>query len=276
MNRSRFNWRIRRRKATTRISPSLRSFTFTILVVSCVVFTPSILSSAVFVEQYSPTPSTLRNIEAAPFDAPSDIEIESLNAQRSSSFAAWSSFWLGVFQAALGTIGAVVVYRTLIETRRAALAADRSASHAISSSEQQLRAYVNVDEAQVKLIGDVAEIRIVYRNGGQTPAHNLRIWANVKLFWCENPAEDDFDEMAAHPGVAVIGGQSPPLLLSLTVTGLIGEGTNQHGKDARMYVYGNMRYIDVFGNERSTMFRYMRSPIGTGNMIASRGGNAAT
>ncbi|WP_337188458.1 hypothetical protein [Phenylobacterium sp.] len=194
-----------------------------------------------------------------------------LTDQRSATTAAWATFYLGVFQALLGIVGAVVVYRTLVETRRTAVAADRSAKHAVISTERQLRAYVTIDRVDLTVERQQFGIKIHVRNGGATPAHDLGVLANIRVIHSDDPSEEMFEQMVEYPSVSVLGGQSSEAIIEMAAN-----ASTANNPEACLYVFGRIKYLDAFGGQQVTNFRFMRMPINTGRMIPSRQGNCAS
>jgi hypothetical protein len=125
------------------------------------------------------------------------------------------------------------------------------------TAQRQLRAYVCVSSALLKFLRpEVPEIQVHFKNCGQTPAYELRGWIHI---WVEEyplkvllpqPTED------LRKGVDILGpnresifviAKDPPVpTQSLRLLGTM-SGT--------IYVYGEIRYTDVFGEKRWTKYR---------------------
>jgi hypothetical protein len=129
---------------------------------------------------------------------------------------------------------------------------------ASDTAEKQLRAYVCVDSALLKFKRpDVPEVQVHYSNRGQTPAYDVRSWIHM---WIERhpltvtlPLPPDGFQMGmavlapgAKPYVQVIE-KKPPVPMNVIRQVGTPEGT--------IYVYGEIRYKDIFQKERLTKFR---------------------
>jgi hypothetical protein len=138
------------------------------------------------------------------------------------------------------------------------------------TAERQLRAYVsNPVAVEIKRFNTATPfIQLGFKNSGQTPAHNMRIWTSsaVSVY------------PLAHPPHLPDGG---PISM-----GVIGPGADFHisiesdipvtdderqqviAGDAAFYVYGHLAYDDAFGKPRETTFcvfyrsEVARSPSG--------------
>ncbi|MGA7219310.1 MAG: hypothetical protein WBX38_13390 [Candidatus Sulfotelmatobacter sp.] len=134
----------------------------------------------------------------------------------------------------------------------------RSVELASETAEKQLRAYVCVDSALLKFKRpDVPEVQVHYSNRGQTPAYDVRSWIHM---WIERhplkvplPLPTAGFQMStailppgARPYVQIIEKNPPVPMNAIRLVGTT-EGT--------IYVYGEIRYRDIFQKERFTKFR---------------------
>jgi hypothetical protein len=149
------------------------------------------------------------------------------------------------------------------------------------ASERQLRAYAVIETGQMSnvanppqpapgqgpiqpttanitnpTIGPIASL--ITRNAGQTPALDVRVWANICLR--EFPLAFDLPPRPAHQyqATSVIGphigtNQNRVLPLPLTAQDI----AHLNAGTAAIYVYGDILYKDVFGKTHVTRYRAM-------------------
>lgn len=150
--------------------------------------------------------------------------------------------------------------RTAEDTRRAAVAAERSVETMARSARTQLRAYLCAQGATMKFPEPgKPSVTVVVKNSGATPALNVQHW--IHQWVARYPLDDvlpeppeDFvmscDVLATnawhthtntHPGMIM----KPGYLHEIGTS----EGT--------IYVYGEIRYDDVFGDPHVTRYRMM-------------------
>jgi hypothetical protein len=152
---------------------------------------------------------------------------------------------------ALAAEAAANAANTSSETAKATLAQMQDAA------ERQLRAYICVDSATLKFPeANVPEAQIHLRNCGQTPAYDVSGW--IHTWFAEYPlkevlpsAPDDLrkgiEPLASGRISIFVAPRKPPL----PPENLARLGTAQF----TMYVYGEIRYKDIFGKERFTKYR---------------------
>jgi hypothetical protein len=142
----------------------------------------------------------------------------------------------------------------------AATATEQSVKTMQDTAHRQLRAYVSVDRAWIEFPEPgVPKVTVVVKNAGQTPAHNLRHWIHQ---WIERyplttqlPTPPNGFVMSS----SLLGAgathdmqiKHPQPIIKPSFVDEIGtsEGT--------IYVYGEIRYEDVFGIEHFTKYRLM-------------------
>jgi hypothetical protein len=183
---------------------------------------------------------------------------------------------------------------TVIFTAWAAHAASRAASSAANSAEisdrtlrevqstarRQLRAYVDV----IGVIrtknpdGDGFGAAIMVKNSGLTPATNLSQWAKIDLR--EMPLQSSFPLYCRERdslGVIAPDGQTLSIPVFLRdLTPLEEQALRQNGK--AIYVYGEIDYTDVFGDQHRSIFRFRCNGqgYGLGTFKADCEGNEST
>jgi hypothetical protein len=128
-----------------------------------------------------------------------------------------------------------------------------------NTAKRQLRAYICMDTAEVRMnVGQPVAI-INFKNCGQTPAHEVQGWIGVQI--------------AAHPlGVVLPKPTDPDTIFPKETVGAggISQFMRQRGiplsEEERqglfspqytLYAYGQLRYKDVFGDQWYTNFRFI-------------------
>lgn len=206
------------------------------------------------------------------------------NAAKEAANWAWYQMWLSL----AGVLGLVVTlwynFRALRlaereseETTNALIIAERNASAAARASQsaseanrlareamqRQLRPYVYLDSISIKydhmgafdFIGDKGEIKLVLKNFGNSPARRgtIRARAFVGGVW-NAPFNQGLDDTTIEY-LADLPPQSGRTQSGYTVLGL----KESHGSillgNASVFIEGQIRYEDGFGNEYFTNFR---------------------
>lgn len=152
---------------------------------------------------------------------------------------------------ALAAEAAANAAKTSSETAKATLAQMHD------TTERQLRAYICVDSATLKFPETtVPEAQIHLKNCGQTPAYDVSGW--IHTWFAAYPlrevlpsAPDDLrkgiEPLASGRISIFVAPRKPPL----PPENLAQLGTAQF----TMYVYGEIRYKDIFDKERFTKYR---------------------
>ena len=167
-------------------------------------------------------------------------------------------------------------------TKKSADAAKESAEAATAAvaqmrdtAERQLRAYVCVNSAVLKFPQpDIPEAQVHFKNCGQTPAYALRGW--IHTWFTEYPlkeplptAPDDLrkgsETLPAGGTTIFVAPRKPPLPPS----NLALLGTEKF----TLYVYGEVRYRDIFGREQYTKFRLIHGGTEGTRKIVGRDGS---
>jgi len=204
-------------------------------------------------------------------------EADDLKAQwEQAKWAEWVVYvgWAGV---GLTLFGLVMIYGTLRYTRAAALsavaAADIAGKTLIATQNNvlmQLRAYIWIEKAWITFDRRDAPVAHVYiKNFGHTPAKDVRWWVHI---WIERhplrvplprPGESFLMSSTVLPPGGTLWRDMPKEpVVALNEVELLGtsEGT--------IYVYGEVRYYDIEGNERVSEFRMIH---GGGEPTAPQG-----
>jgi hypothetical protein len=150
----------------------------------------------------------------------------------------------------------------------------------IRTTRRQLRAYIGVSVKHPPKVnvGTVPRVVLNYKNFGQTPAREVRNWANIIIE--PHPSIPRFELEPFSPDRFTI---NPADLRNIDIS--LNRVLTQNEVDmirndiARIYVYGEFCYFDVFGELRSTTFRLMyggQRMIEINAMAMCADGNSAT
>lgn len=169
----------------------------------------------------------------------------------------------------VGTLAlAVFTYRLWRSTQTLAVDAEKASRDTIAqmqkAEQRQLRAYVFLDRI-VCLKPNVtypqmSQYRIIVKNSGQTPAHEVRTLAAHSYgpiglkgrIPIPEPSEDATRDIIPAGGQLVT--EIPDFALAPNETAAILAGK------ATIYLHGTILYRDVFGNEHYSNFRHYRLP----------------
>jgi hypothetical protein len=129
--------------------------------------------------------------------------------------------------------------------------------HLRDTAVRQLRAYVGVDSAVLKFPQPgVPEAQVHFRNFGQTPAYDFRVW--IHTWFAAYPLQESVPTApnGLKMGINVLGPGRTSIMAApkkppLPPQNLALLGTTQF----TLYVYGEVRYRDIFGEERRTEYR---------------------
>lgn len=191
---------------------------------------------------------------------PTDKKVESLNWTRTfwcdSKFSDFAVVYLTYCLAVIGVFQAYWLARTI--------------DAAEDSNERQIRAYVHIQSICRQNSRDdpnIYEMIVTYRNYGQTPAYDVRAWMGVDVKGV--PADSEFIRPSGTmplgteilpPGrhsefLLPLGGELKPCAAALMSVG-----------KAAIYTWGEIKYRDAFGRNRTTKFRYRTiEPLGHPN-----------
>lgn len=183
-----------------------------------------------------------------------------------SAEAAEDAAFYAIWQAVVGTFGlSFVVLATLFaglayrETKNQAKAAWHSAYLAEDTSKRQLRAYISVTPFFITAFSNRTRASIKYRitNHGTTPATIISNVARVEILPYSLPANFTFPDLThPDPGRFVIHPnqffESNRVASRAFTDSEIGEITD--GRNSRIYIYGAIKYTDIYGTEHFTKF----------------------
>lgn len=186
----------------------------------------------------------------------------------------------GELQAKYALWGFVLVGGTLVATFGAAFAAFSAAASARrtvetmkNTSKRQLRAYVNVSATRIDIDNSLVRVVASFKNFGQTPAYEVR--ARIRMTLDEPPAQAEFQEAA---GTEPFGTLAPQGEFQLMAQRSLAEGQADQiqAGSLRLYVYGDINYIDTFGKKRITWYCVQSEPSVWPGLASLNYGNRST
>jgi hypothetical protein len=162
--------------------------------------------------------------------------------EHSGAIAAISAIFVAIFTATL--------WRA---TTRLWLSANRQSAHLEETAERQLRAYVLVTTAEIISRDPRPGIRLAFKNSGQTPAYDVRIWVDVSIRTPDNERHFSPPLQDHRMGSSIIGDLILDKYLEVDLVHeehiLLAEGK------ITLYVWGEVTYRDAFNRQRRTRYR---------------------
>ncbi|WP_211625873.1 hypothetical protein [Paraburkholderia domus] len=128
---------------------------------------------------------------------------------------------------------------------------------------KQMRAYLSVVMNGGSFQERDKEIRFginpILVNSGNTPAHRIRYWAKAGVY--DFPLPDNFDFPDGEDSVVTSFALGPhqSVVLNAGLAGLVADDEAElivTGRHKRIYIWGKVSYVDVFGQERFTQFSH--------------------
>lgn len=212
---------------------------------------------------------------------------EDLDAQRRMAVAAEGLVSLTNTQIIIASIASSfllvaigIAFWAALEARRAAIATTRTVKITSDTAERQLRAYVHISQPTITLNEDgTAAINIRIENAGQTPAHHLIWWQKVSVgardlkteLRSDNPDPEDVS------GLVLQAGGTADHTGKLNILNIEKNREAITNFESAMFIYGNVKYRDIFAKEHTTRFQLMYSGPweGTKPLITCEKGNDA-
>jgi hypothetical protein len=195
------------------------------------------------------------------------------------TYAQWFMAALSALATAVSIWAVYILRKTLEETRRAVKSTDDAVTITREIGEKQLRAYITIPTATVGG-PDKPVVTINFKNSGQTPAYDVRVWADSRYH--RFPLSIDLPEPEREPrkGIAVLGPGDPYTLVVDAARGFSnGERMAIQSGEAAIYVFGEILYRDAFKEKRFYRFRMFyggdAGVNGGGFMSAHEDGNEA-
>lgn len=202
------------------------------------------------------------------------------NQARSFNWTAFGAALAGLAAIAQGA-SSVLMLRSIRHSRDAAEAAQASLDLTRTTITRQLRAYICFDDADiVDIPPEPPNIKLKFRNFGQTPARNVRITCRVRFesqLRTESPIIDiDHEEPKAGATTGHGGEFSLTVAPGVWTDALRENLISWRSRKTMMVVYGTVSYTDIFGNLHYTRFNLETSGGPYTDLIVGHLGNDAT
>jgi hypothetical protein len=172
--------------------------------------------------------------------------------------------WLTKLQLIIGAcsvagLGLTILYtmRATHAARVAATAAEQSVLTSRETMQRQLRAYILVSQIRMERLkhGMTPKCTVVLQNTGQTPAHDVECGVHAEMADAKSPTLEATD-------FSIIDSRAPlaadvPIKLEIYPPNLILDDYTILADGAKaIYVYGEVRYKDIFNMEHYTRYRF--------------------
>ncbi len=242
--------------------------------------------------QPAPTPvAPAPKVDAAEDQEPDRDPIyyprEDLDAQRRMAVAAEGLVSLTNTQIIIASIGSglvlvaiAIAFWAALEARRAAIATARTVKVTSDTAERQLRAYVHISQPTITLNEDgTAAINIRIENAGRTPAHHLIWWekAGVGAHDLKTELRSDNPDPEYVSGLVLQAGGSADHDVKLNILNIEENREAIANSESAIFIYGNIKYRDIFNKEHTTRFQlaYSGPWEGTKRLATCEKGNEA-
>lgn len=196
------------------------------------------------------------------------------------SGAQWIIAFAAILSVVASTVGVILLWRTLRETRAAVRAADDAVAATYTASRDQSRAYVHVSNAEMFLGSGLAarpSISLGIQNTGSTPARWFSIGSQtlVRADGETAPTFADFDAPVIDGKRWGAIGAGITLTASANVDADCIRSAYSDSRGHAVFVAGVVRYETVFGEVFETEFLFARYgiPRYSSEIVASRGEN---
>ena len=191
----------------------------------------------------------------------SQREIDDLQAQNLAAESAQGAFRVGVAQTVLAFFGTLALIYSLYLNRKATHAAQDAVAVTRDIGQRQIRAYLAVENVSVVVTSPFIKIAWEITNIGHSPAQNVKAlgaWAGeigeFSNTWLDEIIETPLGSIAPSGRVQNIRRTNESTLpdVSLSVDQIQEIAANKRG----FWVYGRIKYSDIFGGLAETRFRY--------------------
>lgn len=170
----------------------------------------------------------------------------------------------------IGALATLLLLLMFVPLIMAALAARRAArgdapasARSDTTSEEELRAYVDVDKLEFIETPEsegVVKVKITLRNTGQTPAFKIKSAAQVGI---RDVSDEDMLPVMPLPERSSLDAARPRLGRDATAASIVQCDSNSSladrvmSGDATILVWGFAEYMDVFDRRRKTAFQFL-------------------
>lgn len=219
-----------------------------------------------------------------------DAANEDLQAQQDMAFWASAVFWSSFLQIIFSGVGIYWIIRAfgqtdaalrlnrtaLVEAQKANVIAGIAASNEFSARQAELRAYIGVFQAMKVAESSTDKVfcaAIEFQNFGATPAYEVVTRRGIGIFDAKVVEQDAYGERSTLPPTDP-NPISPTQAFRASATIAISAKDSARLKkgDAVLILYGEIEYLDLMKEKRSTLFNIECRGYGTSNeRLAPRG-----
>ncbi|HWY62738.1 MAG TPA: hypothetical protein VNW15_12630 [Rhizomicrobium sp.] len=179
--------------------------------------------------------------------------------QSQEDMAKWAGrmFSVGIGEILITLAGVILVWRTLFHTRRTATAAENTVTQTDIHAQQELRAYVFMDNNRMDWLHHPANpanitayrLSLVWKNSGQTPAKRVRTWISTKTFPVGTTPESlNFSDLGEYSGVS--GPMGPGELIHGRIELPIADVLAAWNRAQDLYYWAWIEYDDAFSGTK--------------------------
>jgi hypothetical protein len=169
------------------------------------------------------------------------------------------SLILGALGVVATAIGAVLVYRSLVQSEEGLKAASDANQLARETAQRELRAYVSAEKIAVVglYVGHKATFVLEIVNRGQTPAYDVEIWSMPLAVTGEPDRAKAFRKNTGHKTSKMVLGPSQDHTHTNASAGEITPESHFFLMNGGTMIYfGVITYRDAFKKRRRTAFKY--------------------
>ena len=199
----------------------------------------------------------------------SDLCAQWYAARAAGEAAYWAkwTFWLGSLSLLLSGGGLVALLRTIAQGQKALKRAKTANKIARRTADLQLRPYLYVSDEIIKIwrtqfdqavVSDIASAEIHFKNFGQTPARNVRVFA--RAFLADYLISKELPKLFSEDDCAVYSDTPEGKVHwfdTLEVSGILAATEDLLAGNKAIYIDGRIEYSGLAGAMHWTDFRYM-------------------
>jgi hypothetical protein len=187
------------------------------------------------------------------------------NASDAHNYEWWAKFFndlkvtdvlLTIFTGVLAVYTAALFYAT----RELWKAGERQIIHLEATAKRQLRAYVFIQSAEVRLVNNDTAVMalMVLKNFGQTPGYQFKTWTNIRI---GDINEQAFGERKPAAQDSIIGPSADLSAPSQFIPITQAERDAVNSGTKKIYVWGEAVYTDAFGTGRKFIYKGYNSGL---------------
>jgi hypothetical protein len=161
--------------------------------------------------------------------------------------------------------------QALVEAKRQANAAEAQIDVARDTEHRQLRAYLHINHGPITVSENTASAEIRISHSGQTPAYKIKLEADIQVGHFPLPETEKLSLPTAglptHEFGALYGVEPIRQTIAMPQNSNDAIEIQKRSRDRLagglqvFYLFGRVRYQDIFGNERPYDFCYSFDPV---------------